>query len=156
MSTNKMPGISVLTLEPLARYGDAALLLLRLVVGAFLIWGVLDNITSEESMQEFVAFLRSFGFYYPGLMAPVSVWAQFFVGLAFVIGLLTRWAGIVCAINFIVAIVMVDAQGGIRAAFPSVCLVLVGVYLATYGAGRFSVDRVLYKMNQRNKENAAI
>lgn len=127
-------------LPSLARFGDHALLLLRVVVGAFLIWGVWDNIVSSERMQEFVDFLTKFQFPAPAFMARLSVWVQFFVGVAVVFGIATRWAGILCAINFIVAIAMVDRFAGLRGAFPSMCLVLIGLYLATYGAGRFSVD----------------
>ena len=94
-------------------------------------------------MDEFVAFLTKFNFPAPELMARVSVWAQFFVGISFTTGLLTRWAGLICAVNFIVAIAMVDRFGGLRGAFASLCLVLIGLYLATYGAGRISVDAIL-------------
>jgi len=131
---------ALLFLPFLARYADAALLLLRVVIGSFLIWGVWDNIESAARMSEFVAFLTQQGFAMPELMAPLSVWAQFIVGLAFIVGLFTRWAGLLCAINFIVAILMVDRLGGVRGAFPSLCLVLIGLYLATRGAGRFSAD----------------
>jgi len=57
--------------------------------------------------------------------------------------LFTRWAGILCAINFAVAIAMVDRFAGIRGAFASVCLLLIGIYLATRGAGRVSFDQRL-------------
>lgn len=130
-------------LTPLERYADLALLLMRAAVGAFLVWGVMDNIVDAGRMREFEAFLEQFGFPAPGFLAPISVWAQCLVGLGFIAGLLTRWAGIVCAINFIVAIVMVDAHSGIRAAFPAACLVLIGLYLATHGPGRYSLDRLL-------------
>ncbi len=129
-------------LSPLKRLSDPALLLLRLMVGAFLVWGVWDNISSPAHMAEFVAFLRKFGFPAPELLAPLSVYAQFSVGLAFILGLFTRWAGVICAINFVVAIAMVDRFGGIRGSFASACLVLIGLYLATYGAGRFGFDRL--------------
>ena len=128
------------SLSFLARYADATLLLLRAVIGSFLIWGVWDNITSAAKMDEFVAFLRQFHFPAPDLMARVSVWAQFLVGVAFILGFVTRWAGLICSINFIVAILMVDRFGGLRSAFPALCLVLLGLYLATYGAGKISVD----------------
>ena len=127
-------------LPDLARFGDAALLLLRLMVGAFLIYGVWDNIVSPERMAEFVGFLTKFGFAWPEFMAPLSVWAQFLVGVAFILGLFARWAGLICAFNFIVAIAMVDQHAGIRGSFPSACLVFIGLYLATHGAGRFSLD----------------
>jgi putative oxidoreductase len=134
---------SVLLATPLYRYRDLALLLMRVVVGAFLVWGVADNVFSAEQMREFAAFLACFGFPAPELLAPLSVWAQLGVGIGFILGLLTRWAGVICAVNFLVALVMVDIQGGIRGAFPATCLVLIGIYLATNGAGRFSVDRML-------------
>lgn len=125
------------------RLGDFALLLMRIFVGLFLIWGVWDNVTDAARMREFVEFLRSHGFSSPRLMAPLSVYVQLLVGVAFVLGVFTRWAGILCAINFIVAIVMVDHLGGMRGVFPSGCLVAIGLYLATYGAGRFSLDAAL-------------
>jgi putative oxidoreductase len=125
------------------QFSDLALLLLRLFVGLFLVWGVWDNITSTERMQEFVGFLAKFGFPNPGLLAPVSVYLQFLIGLGFIFGLFTRWAGIFCAIHFIIAIAMVDRLGGMRGIFPSGCLVVIGLYLATYGAGRFSIDAAL-------------
>ena len=122
------------------RFDDAALLLMRIAVGSFLMWGVLDNILHVERMQEFVGFLTKFNFPAPHVMAPLSVWIQFVVGLCFVLGLVTRWAGVLCVLNFIVAIAMVDRFGGVRGSFSSVCLILIGLYLATHGAGRYSID----------------
>ena len=134
---------NALLLSPLQRYSDHGLLLLRLLVGSFLIYGVWDNIVSAERMEEFVAFLTKFGFPAPAFMARLSVWAQFAIGLAFITGLLTRWAGILCAINFAVAFVMVDRFAGFRGAFPALCLLAIGVYLAFRGCGRFGVDAAL-------------
>lgn len=125
------------------RFGDLALLLMRVFVGLFLVLGVFDNITSGERMQEFANFLAKHQFPSPGLLAPLSAYLQLAIGLAFVTGLFTRWAGLLCAIHFIVAIVMVDHHGGMRGTFPSGCLVVIGLYLATHGAGRFSFDEAL-------------
>lgn len=133
----------LLNLAPLARGADLALLLVRLTLGAFLIYGVWDNIVSPERMEEFADFLVRFGFPAPGLMARLSVWAQLLCGIAFVLGLGTRWAGLVCAFNFMVAIAMVDHHQGIRGSFASACLVVIGLYLATHGPGRFALDRRL-------------
>jgi putative oxidoreductase len=130
-------------LQGAQRFGDSALLALRLMVGSFLVWGVWDNIVSEERMHEFVSFLTKFGFPAPELMAPLSVWVQFVIGLSFITGFMTRWAGILCIINFVVAIAMVDRFSGIRGSFSSACLVAIGLYLATYGAGKFSLDSIL-------------
>ena len=132
-----------LFLAPAQSLGDFSLLLLRLFVGFFLVWGVWDNVTSATRMQEFTEFLTQHGFASPRLMAPLSVYLQFAIGLAFVVGLFTRWAGILCAVHFAIAIAMVDRHGGMRGVFPSGCLVFIGLYLATYGAGRFSIDAAL-------------
>lgn len=133
----------LLTLQPLSRGADAALLLVRVTLGVFLIYGVWDNIVSAERMAEFAQFLAKFGFPTPQFMAPLSVWAQFLCGVAFILGVATRWAGLVCAFNFIVAIAMVDHLGGVRASFPSACLVVFGLYLATHGPGRLAIDSLL-------------
>ncbi len=133
----------LLFLNSAQRFGDFALLLLRLFVGLFLIWSVWDNITSAERMREFAGFLAKNDFPSPTILAPLSVYTQFLAGCGIVLGLFTRWAGILCAINFVVAIVMVDRFLGLRGTFPSGCLVLIGLYLATHGAGRISIDSAM-------------
>jgi putative oxidoreductase len=145
----------LLFLSSAQHLGDFALLLLRVFVGLFLVWGVWDNITDPARMREFVEFLRKFKFTSPELLAPLSVYVQLAVGLGFILGLFTRWAGILCVINFVVAIVMVDRFGGPRAVFPSGCLVLIGLYLATHGAGRFSLDSAL-KANELPRANGGV
>jgi putative oxidoreductase len=132
-----------ITLSPLAVTTDAALLLTRVSVGAFLMWGVWDNITSAEHMAAFVKFLAQFGFVYPELLAPFDVALQFAIGALFVAGLATRWAGLACAANFIVAIVMVDHHAGLRGAYPAWSLVAIGLILASVGPGRWSLDGLL-------------
>jgi len=129
-----------LTLPQLAGGADLALLAARLVIGGFLIYGVWDNIVRAERMAEFEKFLTVKGFALPGLMAPLSVYAQFLTGVAFIAGFAIRWAGLICAFNFIVALVMVDAPLGIRPAFPAAALVVIGLLFATIGAGRLSIE----------------
>jgi putative oxidoreductase len=133
----------LIVLPQLSAGSDIAFLALRVSVGAFLVWGVWDNITSAEHMATFVKFLRQFGFPMPELMAPFDVWLQFAIGVAFILGLATRWAGLLCALNFVIAIAMVDPFQGWRGSFGSMCLVAIGLVLATHGPGRFAVDRML-------------
>jgi len=132
-----------LFLSSAQRFGDFALLLLRLFVGLFLVWSAWDKVTSSAQLHEYAGFLGKHGFSSPQLLAPVSAYLQVVAGLAFVLGLFTRWAGILCAVHFAVAIAMVDRHGGMRGIFPSGCLVLIGLYLATHGAGRLSLDAAL-------------
>jgi putative oxidoreductase len=140
------PGtVDWMTLPRLAAGTDVALLLMRLVTGAFLIHGVWDNIESAERMDEFVRFLRRFKFAVPELMAQLSVWTQFLAGLGFLLGLATRWAGLLCIVNFVVACLMVHLGQDFRGWWPALALVLIGAVLATAGAGRWSVDALLQR-----------
>lgn len=125
------------------RLSELVFLLFRLLVGTFLIWGVWDNIVSPDRMAEFSAFLDANGFIWPSLLAPVSVYAQFVCGLIFVAGVFTRWGGLLCAVNFVVALIMVDLQGGFRQAFPAAALVFFGLYIAYRGPGPLSLDTYL-------------
>ena len=125
----------------LARHGDLALLLTRLFVGAFLVWGVWDNVVSPARMAEFEAFLRGLNCPLPELAAPLSVWAQLLAGLALVAGLATRWAGLLLSVNFVVATVLLAGAGaGIRDLYDPAVLVFVGLLLATFGGGRLALD----------------
>jgi len=130
-------------LAPAQRFADFTLLLMRVFVGCFLVWSVWKNVTSLEQMHEYEEYLGEHGFSSPGLLAPVSVYLQLAVGICFVTGVFSRWAGLLCAIHFAVAIAMIDHSGGMRGIFPSGCLVVIGLYLATHGAGRFSIDAAL-------------
>jgi len=130
-------------LAPAQRYADFTLLLMRVFVGCFLVWSVWKNVTSLELMHEYEEYLGEHGFSSPRLLAPVSVYLQLAVGICFVTGVFSRWAGLLCAIHFAVAIAMIDHSGGMRGIFPSGCLVVIGLYLATHGAGRFSIDAAL-------------
>ena len=145
----------LLFLNSAQRFSDVALLLLRVFVGLFLIWGVWDNITESARMQEFAAFLAKHEFPIPKILAPVAVYLQLAIGAGFVLGLFTRWAGLLCVIVFVVAIAMVDRFGGMRGVFPSGCLVGIGLYLATHGAGRFSLDSAL-KANEMPRANGGV
>jgi len=132
-----------LLLPSLARGSDAALLATRLLTGAFLIHGAWDNIVSAERMAEFVGFLAASGFAIPGVMAPLSVWAQFAIGVALILGLLTRWAGLLLAFNFVIGVVMVHWDQSFREWWPAIVLVALGLLFATVGAGRYAIDHHL-------------
>lgn len=129
----------------LSRGTDAVLLALRGYLGGFLIWGVWDNIVSAERMQEFGGFLTALNCPLPAVAAPLSVWAQFLVGVLLIPGLLTRWAGLLLAVNFLVAVALIAPSQGIfpdvtRELFGPMMCILAGLVLATHGPGRWSVD----------------
>lgn len=134
---------TLLLLSPLVMLSDLTLLMLRLVTGSFLIYQSHDNVISGDRMQVFVDFCRQAGIPWPELMAPLSVWCQFIAGIGFVLGLGTRWLGLITAFNFVVACWFVHRAQDFAGWWPAVILVALGLYFGTRGAGRFAIDNVV-------------
>ena len=130
-------------LPALKRYSSSGLLLLRFTAGVFLVWGMWDTAFSKEGLNQYIAFLAKFHFPVPSVMARLSAYAQLFIGFSFIVGLFTRWAGVLCVINFTVALIVVDRFADIRTAFSTACLISIGLFLAFHGAGRFGLDAIL-------------
>ena len=133
------------------RLADAGLLLLRVATGAFLIYQSHDNVFSAERMDEFEAFLRQFGFAAPELMAPLSVYAQFAAGIAFILGLFTRLFGLITACNFIVAVWMVHWNDPVPGIWPAAILVFLGLYFGLRGSGRYGLDTLFESRGARRR-----
>ena len=142
---------NLLILPGNARHADLGLLLLRCVTGAFLVYQSHDNVLSAARMGEFVGFLTQFGFVYPELMAPLSVYAQFAAGIAFILGLLTRWFGLITAFNFIVAVWMVHWNDPVPGIWPAAILIFLGLYFGLRGSGRFGLDALFEKRPGRGR-----
>ena len=132
-----------------ARYADVGLLLLRIAAGLFLVYQSHDNIFSAPRMDEFEKFLTQFGFAFPEVMAPLSVYWQFAAGIGFILGLFTRWLGLITCFNFIVALWMVDSNGPIPAWWPSGVLIFLGLYFGLRGSGCYGLDALLQKAPSR-------
>ena len=134
---------NIFFLQGLGQYADFGILFLRVLTGAFLIYGVIDNVVSVERMEEFSIFLESQDFPAPDLMARVSVYTQLLCGVALVLGFLTRWTGIVVAGHFVVALIMVHWSEDFRGWWPAIVLVGIGFQLALTGAGSIAVDALI-------------
>jgi len=132
-----------------ARHADLGLLLLRCATGAFLVHQSQDNVFSSARMAEFVQFLTQFHFVYPELLAPLSVYAQFAAGIAFIFGFLTRWAGLIMAFNFVVAVWMVHWHDPVPGIWPAAILIFLGLYFGLRGAGRYGIDALFEKGGRR-------
>jgi putative oxidoreductase len=132
-----------------AAHGDLGLFLLRGVTGAFLVYQSHDNVLSAARMQEFVKFLTQFGFPLPHLLAPLSVYAQFAAGIAFIFGLFTRWFGLITCFNFIVAVWMVHRNDPVPAIWPAAILVFLGLYFGLRGSGRYGLDALFERSGRR-------
>ncbi len=136
-------------LAPLARFEDLALLLLRGVTGAFLVYQSHDNVLSPARMDEFVQFLAVFGFPAPEWLAPLCIAAQFVSGICFILGLATRWAGLVTVFVFLVAVWMVHWPQDFVGWWPALILVFLGLLFATRGGGRYAIDALIEKDSER-------
>ncbi|QYK06641.1 DoxX family protein [Shewanella zhangzhouensis] len=84
----------------------------------------------------------------PGwLMAAMAGGAEFFGGLAILLGLLTRPAALVLAVTMVVAIVTVHLGNGLFMANNGyefgLALLAMSVSLVLSGSGRFGIDRLL-------------
>jgi len=84
----------------------------------------------------------------PGvLMAALAGSAEFFGGLALIVGFLVRPAAVVLALTMVVAIVAVHLENGLFMANNGyefgLALLAVSVALAIRGAGSLSADRVI-------------
>lgn len=146
--------LKLLQLDFLRPLAPAAMLALRLYLGWFLIVGVWDNIASQERMAEFEAFLGNLNCPMPKLAAPVSVWVQFAIGVVLIPGLLVRIAGVLLAVNFVVAVILLASSGANeRDLFPPAILIFMGLILATQSAGSWSLDRVLTAKAQQGPAN---
>ena len=128
-----------------ARRANLGLLILRVVVGGHLVWMTQDNVRSWPRLLEFRDFLAQHGFAFPLACALLSVAGQFIGGGLLAVGLYTRVAALVVAINFVVAIWMVDGKQAYPAAFPALALVAAALCLMFTGPGRWSLDRLWRK-----------
>ncbi|KMQ73187.1 DoxX family protein [Marinobacter subterrani] len=132
--------------------GGFAALVLRVPVGLILaahgaqkLFGWFGGYGLEGTGQ----WLTSIGLEPGYLMALLAGGAEFFGGLALVLGLLTRPAALVAAFTMLVAIFSVHISNGLFMSNNgyeyALTLLAATLALAVQGAGRFSVDGVIRK-----------
>ena len=119
---------------------DYASLLLRLLIGAFLVWGTQDNVFSQARMEEFARFLEGNGFPWPMPGAVLSAYTQFLCGILLFGGAFVRWISIPLILNFIAALLIAHRGDTFQGMFPAMVILAAAVFFLFNGAGRPSVD----------------
>ncbi len=98
-------------------------------------------------LQHTGAWMDSIGLHPGVVMAALAGSAEFFGGLALVLGLLTRPAAAVIGFTMVVAILSVHFQNGFFLAHNGFeyasTLLLITITLMISGGGRYSIDRAL-------------
>ncbi len=140
----------ILRFDFFAGYKEYAPLFIRLLVGAFIIWGVQDNIFSSAHMAEFEQFLAQRGVPSPAFAARLSVYAQLICGLSFLLGALVRLTSVVMIINFIAAIIIAHRGDTFRGMFAALMMIAVALFFLLHGAGRLSVDEWLERRDGKS------
>ena len=137
--------------------GGYAALALRIPVGVILaahgaqkLFGAFGGHGLEGTGQ----WMASIGLEPGYLMALLAGSAEFFGGIALILGLLTRPAAIATAITMLVAIFSAHWQGGLFLANNgyeyALTLLAVSVALTIQGAGHYSVDNMLLTAQRRS------
>jgi putative oxidoreductase len=130
---------------PTARQVDLGLAVLRVVAGAIFVAHGAQKLFTFGLAGVTGAF-AGMGIPMAGVVAPLVALLEFFGGLALVVGLLTRLAGLGLALNMLGAVVIVHLGAGLF--LPNgyeFALSLLGAstLLALTGAGTYSVDALI-------------
>ena len=119
---------------------DAALLILRVVLGIIMVyhgWPKLTNLGG--TIQGFTGM----GIPLPALSAVLATVAEFGGGLLLLLGVLTDIAGLLFALEMLAAIILVHAKNGFAVSEGGVewplALMAMALAIALAGPGRFSV-----------------
>ncbi|MDH4246324.1 MAG: DoxX family protein [Deltaproteobacteria bacterium] len=124
----------------LSRLSGTGLALSRILLGAIL---ALAGYQKVFLGGFFVSGLGSMGFPIPEILGPVVSLMELAGGVLLLLGLFTRYWGVVFTVEFIVATVTIAQMRGLMGARLEFLMVAAAFVLATNGGGILSLDRML-------------
>ncbi len=129
------------------RYGDAASLVLRSVLGVIFLWHGYDKVF-VKGIPAITGFLGSLSFPMPSIFAYILSYGELVFGLMLIIGLLTHLAAKYATVVAIVAFFAVHMKNGFAVGaggYEFIILIFAAaVSILVNGAGRYSVDAMYF------------
>jgi putative oxidoreductase len=129
---------------------DIALLVLRLAIGIWMLSKGLPKVSMLFSGD--VQFYSVLGLS-SQLSLALTVFVQVIGSVLLIIGLFTRLAAVVLAVNMFVAVVAVHFNDTFAKAEPALHFLLTYVFLSLAGAGKLSLDYAVAQKHINSKKN---
>jgi putative oxidoreductase len=114
-------------------------LLMRLALGASIAVHGYGKVVPHGALNHYVHYIATLGI--PAWLGYVSAYTEFVGGILLILGLLTRFAAALVAINMLVAFFLVGIHQGFGIYNYILALAALGIMLSFYGAGALSLDR---------------
>ncbi len=125
----------------LDRFQPFGSLLMRLVLGVIMVRHGYDKVIPSGALYKFTHMVT--GMHLPSWMGYVAAFTEFFGGMLLIVGLLTRVAALMTAIDMAVAIAKIHLHGGLEGpnsfAFP-LALFAIALMLVFTGCGALGLD----------------
>ncbi len=126
----------------LEKQRSVGLLITRVLAGGILLWAGLAKLTGPGFSGIGGGFAKM-GIPIPEVTGPFILLLESLGGLALVLGLFTRYLGVLFLIEFLVAFFAVKMGLGYGKFRIDVALIAFAVLFATHGGGEYSLDKVL-------------
>jgi putative oxidoreductase len=124
----------------LDRWSDATLAALRVLTGAYLINASWAAMPGAARVTGIVGGLAELDLPSTAVLPPFLATVQFVAGVLLIVGLLTRWAGLLVAAFVLVLLIRSGLSDPLGGGWPRLLLLVLGLHFATSGPGRFAID----------------
>jgi putative oxidoreductase len=114
-------------------------LVMRLALGVSMVVHGYEKVIPHGALYHYAHYIVSLGV--PSWLGYVSAYTEFVGGILLILGLLTRLAAALIAINMLVAFSVVGIHQGFGIYNYILTLVALGMMLTFYGAGALALDR---------------